>query len=80
MTSKLFSAAKSQRGQGWLGIMEIIDVLARLDLTSDQAEQLKQGMQLEFASLIFSGTIGCDEAALALACNECIESVIKLES
>lgn len=78
--SRLLSVAQSQRGQGWLGAMEILDVLEKLNLPIDREQDLRNSMESEFGRIILGGTIGCDEAAMQAACSQCIESVIASET
>ena len=71
--------ALQQRGQGWLGAMNIIDYLndTASPIPRDQALQIKELMELVFGKLILSEDIGHDEFAMQHACNECIEAVIE---
>lgn len=74
--------AQQQRGQGWLGAMNIIDYLenSTTSISRDQAIQIKEQMELVFGRLILSGDIGHDEFAMQRACNECIEAAIACAS
>ena len=69
--------ANSQREQGWLGAMNIVDQLKSSDsLTLEQATELRFRMQQRIGEAILYGTLGADEHAFRDACNQSIESVI----
>ena len=77
---QLIEFARTKRGLGWLGVMDIVDIIDHLQISSRQAAVLKQTIQHEFGQLILSGEHGCDESAVSFACNQCIELLIANEA
>lgn len=77
--TELVEFARSQRGQGWLGAIQIVDIVDRLNIPLNIAEDIKLKMQQELGKQILSGDHGCDEWAMTFACNQCIEIIIAAE-
>lgn len=79
---ELIEFAITQRGQGWLGAMNIIDALESEDtlIPREQAIEIKRRMQIRFGEQILGDNLGRDEYATEYACNQCIEDVAAYNS
>jgi hypothetical protein len=74
---RLIEFATSRRGTGWLGAMEIIDAIDTASISSERKTEIKLAMQVEIGQQILSESLGSDEFAVAMACNQCIENVVE---
>lgn len=74
---EVISFAKTQRGQGWLGAMNIIDLLnaEKTSIPVAKLTELRRNMEICLGKIMLSGELGGDEHATKAACDQCIESV-----